>query len=807
MIKNCFLRLAAACFVTSSAFAQFKLEGSIFDNNGNLVPFALVSLDKSKAVNADGSGTFLFSDIRPGRHVFSASAVGFKSRRDTLLVTGDTKHDFKIVESGTQLDEVVVNATRVGEGSGMAYSDISAEEIKKQNLGQDVPYVLNQIPNVVVNSDAGNGIGYTGMRIRGTDATRINVTINGVPVNDAESQGTFFVDMPDLLSSVNSIQVQRGVGTSVNGAGAFGASINMQTNKLNEKAYGNVITTAGSFNTLRATVAGGTGLINGKYAFDARASQIKSDGYIDRASSNLKSYYLSGAFYGKKTAVKLINFLGAENTYQAWNFVSEENIKAGRRTFNELGYYTDEFGQEKTYNNQVDHYTQNNFQLHVIQQVNSRVNFNVIGHYTRGYGYYEEYRENDDPSFYGLGLPPIVVSGSDTISKTDLIRQRWLDNNFGGAVFNLNYRATSRLEFKLGGGYNSYFGKHFGDVIWSRYAGMSEKDHEYYFNTANKNDGNIYLKAAYNPTSRLQLFGDMQVRKVAYSYLGDDNADTLYEQLKTFLFFNPKLGFGYDLTTRFSVYGSAAVANKEPNRNDFVQNRTGTQPKAEELLDIEAGIRYKGDKLYICLNHYNMNYRNQLVLNGEINDVGASKRINVPVSYRRGFELELKYDINKMFSLAGSLCYSKNKIVEFTEYADYYDSDFTYEGNEKLKSYALTDISFSPDLVTSLQLIFKPVKRMEITFIHKYVGRQFLDNTGAVERSINPYNVVDVRANYTIPSIPEVSFMLSINNILNEVYETNGYTYNYFVAGTREVYNYYAPAAPLSFLAGVSLKF
>ncbi len=804
----CLAACTLLCAGSASLKAQFTLSGAVKNEQGEAVPFALVTINNTqRALHANEDGSYSFTKLPAGNYVVSAVSVGFARQIDSVNLQNDQQHNFVLISSNKQLDEVVVNATRVDDNSGMAFSNMDAQTIQKQNLGQDAPFVLQQLTGVVVNSDAGNGVGYTGLRIRGSDATRVNITINGVPVNDAESQGTFWVNMPDLLSSVNSIQVQRGVGASSNGAGAFGATINMETNQLNEKPYAQLISTAGSYNTFRNTVAAGTGLLNNRFVLDARASAITSDGYIDRAYSNLNSYYLSAAYYGKKSVVKLINFRGNEKTYQAWNLVPEDSVKNGNRRYNEIGSYTDENGNKRYYENQTDNYMQNNYQLHFIKHFNNRLHFNLIGHYTKGRGYYEEYKEGQDFERYGMNEPQLMLPDSTFIQSTDLIRRRWLDNDFVGGIFNLSYRPSADLSFTLGGGYNTYYGKHFGRVMWARYASNSEIDHEYYLNTANKNDANVYLKANWRATGKLNLFADLQHRRVDYSYLGPDNSDTLSQQLQVFNFFNPKLGLSYDLNTHINLYGSAAVGNKEPNRNDFIENRPDNQPKHEQMLDIEAGCRFTSSDLRILVNFYNMQYKNQLVLNGEINDVGASKRINVPVSFRRGIEFELSYRFSSLITLAGNVAYSKNKIVNFDEYVDHYASDYSYLGNLRTQTHQLTDISFSPDLVSSVQLLISPVKGLELAFIHKYVGRQFLDNTSTISRSIDPYGVMDFRLNWKLRSAPDLTLMLGVYNLLNKKYETNGYTFGWYEGAERITYNYLAPAAPVNFLAGFSLKF
>jgi len=805
--KNAGYFLATALASTLSLNAQFSLSGQISLQNSEPASFAVVALKNTQlAATANESGKFEFKNLKAGSYTITVKYVGAEDLTDTLTLSQNSKINSVLVKSTKKLDEIVVNATRVDKNSGMAFSNVDAETLKKQNLGQDAPYMLNQLSNVVVNSDAGNGVGYTSLRIRGSDATRINVTINGVPVNDAESQGTFWVNMPDLTSSVNNIQVQRGVGASSNGSGAFGATINFQTNDLKDKPYANVISTGGSFGTLRNTLAAGTGMLNNKFTLDARASSITSNGYIDRAKSNLQSYYLAAGYYGKKSVFKFINFLGQEKTYQAWNYVLEDSIKKGNRTYNSCGEYYDANGKAYYYKNETDNYKQNNFQLHFIHQVNSRLNFNVTGHYTKGQGYYEQYKQGR--SFADYNMADVITQKGDTISKTDLIRRLWLNNDFVGGIFNVNYTANSRLLFTLGGGYNTYFGRHYGRVMWARFSGNSEIDHQYYMNSSNKNDGNIYLKTNYKPLSNLNVFVDLQVRKVDYRFLGF--TDSLVEKMQNqaYTFFNPKLGLSYDVNKNINVYASIAIGNKEPNRDDFVQSSPRSRPKSEHLMDLEAGLKYTEKKLTTSVNVYNMQYKDQLVLNGQINNVGAYNRVNVVSSYRRGVELEVNYNFNKFLAFGGNIALSKNKIQKFVEYLDSLDADYSVLAQYKTE-YKNTDISFSPNAVSSVFVGFKPLKGMEIAFINKYVGRQFMDNTSNVKRSINPYNVVDIRVNYTINTkvIPEINFMVSIYNVLSAEYETNGYTYNAYTNGTLSTSNYYAPAAPINFLGGVSLKF
>lgn len=806
MLKKTWLFTLCLPF-TVAAQQTVQISGTIYDTDGAAIPYALVNMKGfTKGVYTNSQGAYTITTQLAGKQLLQVNCLGYKTVIDTLLLNNQTIFwSPRLQVSSNNLDEVVVQAGRVDDDKGMVYSNVDKEQLSKLNLGQDAPYMLNSLPNVVVNSDAGNGVGYTGMRVRGSDGTRINVTINGVPVNDAESQGTFWVDFPDLISSTDNIQLQRGVGTSANGAGAFGASINLQTNTLKEKPYAQLISTAGSYNTWRNSLLLGTGLINNKFSIDARGSYLRSDGYIDRASSNLKSYYLSAGYYLKKSVLKFITFSGYETTYQAWNYVNEDSIKAGNRRYNSCGEYYDADGKLKYYQNETDNYIQNNYQLHFVHTFNSRFSLSATAHYTKGKGYYEQYRQGESLSEYGA--LPFVTNSGDSLNATDLVRRLWLNNDFSGLVFNANYRASQRLSFTIGGAANTYFGKHYGqltNVVSDQQ--FNPISHQYGMNTGNKNDVSAYVKTNYKIHHRINVFVDLQTRQVAYRFLGFN--DSLAEQMQnvSYGFFNPKIGFNYAINSRCSAYASYSQANKEPNRDDFVQSNPSSRPKHEQLHDFETGFRFTGKRFAFMFNGYAMQYKNQLVLNGQINNVGAYNRINVASSYRRGLELEAYYTINRYLALSGNIAVSANKINGFTEYTDSYDSLGNY--SQVTQTYALTDISFSPNTVGAFVATTKPIKNMELAITNKYVGRQYLDNTGNINRSIAPYNVVDIRANYRIAlkKSKELVVMASVYNVLSENYATNGYTYGYYDNGTRSTFNFLAPAAPVNFLAGISLK-
>lgn len=688
-----------------------------------------------------------------------------------------------------QLDEVVVRSTRANAKSAMAFTNVFQSELRKQNLGQDIPFLLNNTPSVVVNSDAGAGVGYTGIRVRGSDATRVNVTINGVPLNDAESQGVYWVNMPDFASSVQSIQIQRGVGTSTNGAGAFGATLNVQTNAYQAEAYAETNATVGSFNTRKINAIFGTGLIKNKFVVDARLSKITSDGYIDRGASDLKSFYVSGGYYGTRSFVRLNVFSGKEITYQSWEGVPESLLRTNR-TFNVY-----------TYPNQVDDYQQDHYQLISSHQLGNQWQLNATLHYTKGRGFYEQFKEDDKLSKYALEN---VEIGTKIIKKSDIIRRRWLDNDFYGAVWSLDYEGTGKLKTSFGGGWNRYEGKHFGEVIWAQFASTGNIRHRYYDNDASKTDLNVYGKTFYQINQQLNVFADVQVRSVNYTFLGFDNTLKNVDQTASLTFFNPKFGLTYDLNTDASLYASYSIGNKEPNRNDYTESSPRSRPRAEHLADLEIGYKLKKKRVSAGIGGYLMNYRDQLVQTGQLNDVGASTRVNVPESYRAGVELEVSLAISKKLRWAANATFSRNKIQNFTEYLDNFDT-----GGQEVRQFSQTDIAFSPNMIASSQFVLAAHKAVELVFFSKYVGAQFMDNTSNDARKLNAFFVNDVRATWSLHPkwVNNITFSLLVNNILNRLYEPNGYTFSYVSEGKTTTENFYYPQAGTNFLAAVRLKF
>ncbi len=717
-----------------------------------------------------------------------------------VMLIGSTPVFSQAIENDSirvkELEEVVISGTRAGENTPVSYQNINKVEIEKRNLGQDIPFILAGAPSLVYTSDAGIGIGYTGMRIRGSDATRINVTINGIPYNDSESQGTFWVNLPDFSSSVNSIQIQRGVGTSTNGSGAFGASVNMETSLSSSEAFAEVNNSFGSFGSRKHNLILNSGLLDGKWSFEGKLAKIASDGYIDRATSDLSSYYLSGNYIGKNTIIKALMFGGKEVTYQSWNGIESSKMEEDR-TYNSAGLYYDIDGNERFYDNEVDNYNQDHYQLHLSRRINQFWTFNTALHYTKGKGYFEQYKQGQAFSDYGL---PDVEIGGEVITETDLIRRRWLDNDFYGFIYGLNYD-SDRLSSVLGGGYNYYDGDHYGEIIWAQYASTGEIRNRYYDNVGQKKDFNTYLKINYDLTSKINLFGDIQVRMVDYHTEGVDNDQQQIDIGNNYTFFNPKVGFSYHISNDASFYASYAIGNREPDRNDFIDSPT--LPENETLGDIEIGYNKMGKAYTIGANFYYMNYKNQLVLTGALNDVGGSIRTNVDNSHRTGIELTGGYKFGKMLSWTGNLTYSQSKIQKYVE-----DLNDYLEGGLISSTYDNTNIAYSPDFIGSSQFSFMPVTGLDIMLFSKYVGKQFLDNTSNIDRKLDAYFVNDIIVNYEFSTrlIKEIGLNLMVNNIFNVEYESNGYAFGYYY-GEEIRESYYYPQAGINFMAGLTLRF
>jgi iron complex outermembrane receptor protein len=668
-----------------------------------------------------------------------------------------------------------VTAVRVSENSPFAKSNMNKASINQVNFGQDLPYIIQNTPSIVANSDAGTGIGYTGIRIRGTDATRINVTLNGIPYNDAESMATYFVDLPDFSSSVNSIQIQRGVGTSTNGAGAFGATINLATNDYHPNSYLGVQSSMGSFNSFKNTLQLGTGLLKNRFTIDGRVSNITSDGYIDRAKSNLKSFYVSSTYWGDQSSLRLNIFSGWEKTYQAWYGVPEELLTT-QRTYNPAGMEK----ADAPYNNQTDNYQQTHYQAFYNKTINAHLKWNTALFLTRGKGYYEEYKA-------GVSLSDYITTVAVPSSLIDLVRRKWLDNNFYGQIASLSYEKDNN-QITLGGGWTTYDGLHYGRLPYLSLSNFTKNDN-YYFNNAIKKDFNGYVKWNHQFNNKLSSFIDLQYRNVAHQMNGFDHNPNLLVNRK-FDFLNPKAGLTYK-KNKTNYYASIAIAHKEPNRED-VEAATHEQPKQETLYDLETGFNSKYQQFEWGINMYFMQYRNQLVLTGKINDVGSYTRTNTPNSYRMGIELEETWKFLPKWTSSGNMTISQNKIKAFTEYYDDYDN-----GGQVAIEHTNTNIALSPTLIATHVLTYAISDKWQLYTTSKYVSKQYLDNTQNESRILKAYFLQNISTQYQLVKKQKWSaqLQLHINNIFDKQYEPNGYTYSYLWSGTVTTSNNYYPMA------------
>lgn len=749
-----------------------------------------------------------------------------------LLLTGTASLAQEFREDSLRLihlQEVQVVSTRAKANTPVAYTNVSKEQIQKQNFGQDIPFLLLSTPSVLTTSDAGAGVGYTGIRVRGTDATRINITVNGIPMNDAESHSIYWVNTPDFASSLEDMQVQRGAGTSTNGAGAFGASVNMKTQGIASKAYAEIAGSYGSFNTHKETVKFGTGLLGEHWAFDARLSNIQSDGYRDRASADLKSYFVQGGYYNDNTTIKLITFGGKEKTYHAWDGISRDDLKNDRKK-NPNGAIKDDNEDDGNkigfYDDQTDNYRQTHYQLLFNHIFSPEWNLNIAFHYTNGLGYYQEYKNGRKLKEYGL--KPFIYEGKE-IEKSNLVRQKLVDSNFGGGVFSVNYK-TERLDASMGGALNQYSNDHYGKVLWvKRYIGDLMPDHEYYRNNGKKTDGNIYAKANYQALKNLYIYADLQYRYINYKIKGDNDKwdwtatpETLQKLdiNENFSFFNPKAGLFWYIDKYNNVYASFSVAQKEPTRNNYTDGLFTKYPKAEKMFDYEIGYGYHNSWFNAGINLYYMDYTDQLVLNGRLNDIGEPMAENVKDSYRMGMELMLGVKLTSWlrWDINGTL--SKNRIKDYVEYIGDYSTEWKGLNTQTTYYRGTTPISFSPSFMANSMISFT-MNGWEAFLQSQYVGRQYLDNSGLKENSLDAYFVNNLHVGYTfehVPAMKHITLGVTVYNLFNERYENNGYSQTAAVYETDAngnkignpsiVYDpRFYPMAGTNFLINLNLRF
>jgi len=678
------------------------------------------------------------------------------------------------------LDEVLVKAVRVNADSPITHSNLSKEQLAKRNLGQDIPTLLNFLPSVVTTSDAGAGVGYTSIRVRGTDGTRVNVTINGIPYNDPESQGTFFVNLGDFASSTESLQLQRGVGTSTNGSGAFGASLNLLTDAYSDEASGEISNSFGSFGTRKHTVKLSTGLLNDHFEISGRFSKLNSDGYVDRAFTDLKSYFLQGIYKDGNTLIKALTFGNEERTYQAWYGLTADELKENRRQ------------NPYTYDNETDNYWQDHYQLHWNERFDNNWSTNLGLNYTKGKGYFEQYKTEESAADFNN----LIEEDSDVIVR------RWLDNNFYVVNANVTYK-NNAVEVITGLSYSSYDGDHFGEVIWGSdlAANTNIRDH-YYDGDATKNDFSVFSKATVRFNEQLIGFVDLQGRFVDYKTNGLNSDRVDFTTDANFSFFNPKVGLTYKNSQFSSFYTSFAVANREPNRDDFEAGVT----KNETLRDIELGWRFNKNKISVNSNLYYMFYKNQLVLTGELDDVGSPIRATSGKSYRLGLEVDANIQFNKMFSIATNFALSTNK-----------NKNFNSSINGEVVDLGSTNISFSPEVVIGNAINFSPVENLQLSLLSKFVGEQYMGNIDNEDSVLGDYFVNDISINYLIKTnkiFKSITLSALANNILNRKYVSNGYfgAYDYDDSGSQTgistgYFAGYYPQATSNFLVGATLKF
>ncbi|MBN1338956.1 MAG: TonB-dependent receptor [Bacteroidales bacterium] len=797
--------------LTLGLSAQYNFSGTVTGGEDKaLLPGAHIIIDDGyRSTVSDAEGAFFMENISSGEHRIRVSFVGYRTYNSVQDFDRSLTMHIHLESKPVMEDEIVVFATRASERTPATFVNIEKKEIERMNQGKDLPYLLESSPSMVATSDAGAGVGYTNFRIRGTDLTRINVTVNGIPLNDPESQGVWFVDLPDFASSIDNLQIQRGVGTSSNGASAFGASINIQTQKPSAEPYGEIHTAAGSFNTYRQSVKFGTGHIKSRWAFDGRLSSIISDGYVDRASSNLASMFLSGSFIGRKTVIKANLIKGKEKTYQAWMGIPPAILDTNR-TYNPMGKFLDKEGRVQYYENQTDNYLQDHYHLIANHILSDRLMLNATLFYIKGRGYYEEYQDAKDPwantSFSSYGLENVVI-GNDTVTQSSLIRQLWMDNGFYGLVYSLKYENKNKTEVVLGGGWNNYEGDHYGKVIWAEYAGQGTIDRKWYENTGKKSDLNVYGKINVPIHQKHFMFIDLQYRHINYRINGTDKDLINLDQKHLYDFFNPRLGATFNLRENQKAFISFAISNREPNRYNFTDTDPGRPaPLHETLYNIETGYSTLIKDLSLGANVFWMDYKNQLVLTGRINDIGNPVMENVPDSYRAGIEISTAWNINDRILWKVNATWSQNRINNYNDYVVDFDS-YPYE--YLVKIFRNTDIAFSPALIINSEAGWRVMNHFSVSLISKYVGRQYIDNTSSSDRKLDPWFVNDILLQYDLSPafVKAIGFTLRCSNVFDVMYESNAWVYRYYAGGSYYEDAGYFPQAGFHIMAGVNIKF
>ncbi len=788
---------------------QHRIHGKVEDaQSGESLPGAHIAImPQGGHLVSNAFGNFRSAPLSSGFYRLKVSFIGYQTQTKNIDLARDTTVVIHLQAESFMSDEVVVKASRLPKDNPYTFSVLSSSDIQKNNTGADLPFLLQMTPSLVAGSDAGTGIGYTSLRIRGTDLNRINVTLNGVPVNDPESHDVYFVNLPDLSSSIDNIQIQRGVGSSSNGAAAFGASINIKTTESQSQASANISTTAGAFGTLKNSALFSTGIGKQGFSLDGRLSHIRSDGYVDRAWARMGSFYLAGNWASEKTIVKFLTTGGKQQTYQAWYGIPKDSLSTNR-TYNPAGEMLDSNGRFKGfYDNQTDNYQQDYYQLHFAHQFNPEILFTATAFLTNGKGYYESYKNNQKFSNYGFG--PVIIQ-NDTIRRSNLVNQKWLDNQFYGTQLNVSH--TSRItETVFGAGLNRYVGDHFGYIIFADIFPAESTKEPWYFNTGNKTDFNVFAKSSWKMTRSLSLFADLQYRKIDYVIEGTHDNLMDISQTHYFNFLNPKFGFLFRLTKNLETYANYAISNREPNRSVYKDANPGQVVKPERLTDIEVGIKYNRDNLKIESNLFYMNYRDQLVLTGKINNVGAAVMTNVPESYRAGWETNFLAVLNHRLSVSGNWALSTNKIKHFVEYVDNWN--YWNDPDNQPYQYEIerhnTNISFSPSFTAAIGINWEPFKQTNLLYQSQFVGRQYIDNTSDISRSLDPYHTASLNLSYTWHDVifPKMQLGLQLSNLFNAKYETNAWVYRYYYNGEAGQTDGYFPQAGLHWMIQLNLGF
>lgn len=778
------------------SFAQFRVSGKVTNNEkATLIGASVVLGSGHLGMSTMQDGSFEFSDIKSGSYLLKVSYLGYDTYSKTIVVNDNTTIDIALTSKSVLTEEVVVSSIKASDKTPVAKTNISKEQLQSLNAADDIPLLLSMTPSVVSSTESGIGVGYSSMRIRGTDATRINVTVNGIPLNDSESQGVYWVNMPDFSSSVDEVQIQRGVGTSSNGAAAFGATVNFNTASYHAQPFAEISSTAGSFNTFKNSISASTGLLKDKFSFDVRYSDLQSDGYVDYAFSDHQSLYISGAMHLKNSFLKANIIHGNQRTGISWWGVPDYMLKSDR-TYNPAGQYTDKDGHSKYYKDQTDNYTQTHYQLFYSQNLNSNWLLNTAVHYTRGDGYYEQYRENQ--AYKNYGWDNYVMESGEVINSTDLIRQKKMANDFYGSTSSLNYNTTA-LQATFGGGWNKYDGDHFGEVTWARSAGKSEKGDEWYRNTGVKTDYNIYAKVNYQLFEKLNIFGDAQFRGINYKMNGiDDNLLSL-NQDHQYSFFNPKAGLFYSVSKKHQVYASYAIAHREPTRTNFkdANGDPNATPQDERLNDLEAGYNYRSANASANVNFYYMNYKDQLIPTGEKSSVGYDIMTNVAKSNRLGVELDLGVKLLPYLKWDANTTLSMNQIKNFAQTIPIIDDEWNTV-RDTIRYHKNTQIAYSPSVIANNIFTFTPFKGNSIQIITKYVGEQYYDNTESDNRKLDAYTVFNgiITQEFSPSWMKKIELQLTVNNLFNTLYESNAYGANYFdLSGNEGSWSYYYPQA------------